>query len=651
MHRQNRNERPLFMPQSEPTCLLIAQSVPADNEKLAQLRPLLAQKFGLDAFLLKQRLVGRGPNLIAEGERNRLTQIATLMAEQGIRCRIIASQPPRFVPLRLRGVRRGNQTLSLLTDERVVDLGPEHRVLAILADLSGRAASKSLKHQVAQRVYNGIRAPRPLSDEELAKAALGGKPIVDLYRLDEEGKVDAGVRIFPGRFDPGGLGDLATLSTVGNLKAILTQVRKHAGSFRLQLDFGLANLPGCRLKTSEDGLHWQRDNLAALTRFGWLMAELDSTPAVSDPSSATVHPLVETLQKEIEDAEAETTAGEAESSSPVVTLPPPPSTSGAKQTTSARLTLGMAAAAGFGLLTATGTDQVATALRFSLRTGLLPALLSGLCCWGGFHFLRLKRHIENTPTSKTRSLSMGLVELQGRAIRKYALVSPVSQLPCVFYRLRKYRRDSKNNWRLKSSSDSDHVPFYLEDDTGRVTIDPRGASVSARQRQEFYGDRTTSLFGNIGAGSNEKWIEDIVAENTHLYILGQAREKRRPRTTLRDRVTRALQELKRDPDAMQKYDRDGDGRICASEWEQARTRIEQQVLQDSLAESPGRQAQSDRVLVGRPRQRSIPYVIAETASERHLLRNYTLLILPLFVGALGGLVWTVLTLRDYLLLQ
>jgi hypothetical protein len=102
---------------------------------------------------------------------------------------------------------------------------------------------------------------------------------------------------------------------------------------------------------------------------------------------------------------------------------------------------------------------------------------------------------------------------------------------------------------------------------------------------------------------------------------------------------------------MQKYDRDGDGRICASEWEQARTRIEQQVLQDSLAESPGRQAQSDRVLVGRPRQRSIPYVIAETASERHLLRNYTLLILPLFVGALGGLVWTVLTLRDYLLLQ
>jgi hypothetical protein len=86
---QHCNERSFFMPQSEPTCLLIARSVPSDNERLAQLRPLLAQKYGLDAFALQQRLIGRGSNLIARGGRSRLSEIATLLTERGIRCKIV----------------------------------------------------------------------------------------------------------------------------------------------------------------------------------------------------------------------------------------------------------------------------------------------------------------------------------------------------------------------------------------------------------------------------------------------------------------------------------------------------------------------------------------------------------------------------------
>lgn len=305
-------------------------------------------------------------------------------------------------------------------------------------------------------------------------------------------------------------------------------------------------------------------------------------------------------------------------------------------------------AVGFGLLTATGTDMVFSTLRVGIRTAILPALLTGLCFWGALHFWRLKRHVENTPTSKTRSLSMGLVELKGRATRKFALVSPLSQLPCIFYRLRKYRRDSKNNWRLSSSTDSGHVPFYLEDDTGRVTIDPRGASVTARHRQESYGGHSNTIFGSIGGTGSEKWIEEMVTEGTQLYILGQARENKRRGTSLRARVTRALQELKRNPDALQQYDRDGDGHLCETEWEHARSSIEQQVLQESLAGDRTRITQSERVIVGRPRQRSIPFVIAETESERHLVRNYILLTLPLFVGSLGGLIWTILTLINFL---
>lgn len=632
------------MPQSSPTYQLIAQSIPSDNEKLAQLRTLLARKYQLDGYLLQQRLIGRGPSLISEGSREHLEAIAEPLAEQDIRCWIIAAQPPRFVPLRLRGLRTDNGQLSLVTDERIVTLDPGHRVLAILADLSGEAAAKNLKYLMAQRVYSGVHEVKPLSDEELTRAILRGKPVLDLYRFNELGSVDAGVRILPGRFDTSGLGEHATLSAVGNLKIILEQVRSHVQDVRLVLDFGLANLPGCRLKNADEGLHWQRDNLAALTRFGWLMSELAPSEAYGrEMSGAAPLPLIRTLSQETEED-----SPDAPSATPsLASLPAPPSADDSRRSIKPRLTLGFAVATGFGLLTAIDNDLLATALKFGLRTAILPMILSGACLWGGFHFLRLKRHIENTPTSKARSLAMGMVELQGRAVRKYALVSPVSQLPCVFYRLRKYRRDSKNNWRLSHSADSSHVPFYLEDETGKVTIDPRGASISARERQESYGDRSTSLFGSIGS-SDEKWVEEVVSEGARLFILGEAGASHRARIPLRERVTKALQELKRNPDALRFYDRDGDGRICEAEWEQARSAIERQILQQSLANEHMQPIQSDRVVIKRPRRRSIPFVIAQTESELHLVRNYALLTLPLFAGALAGMTWTLMTLKDYL---
>lgn len=615
-----------------------------DTPELARLRPLLADRFGLDAYILQQRLIGRGPNLIAEGAMDRLLAIATMLSDHDIDCRIIEARPPRFAPLRLRGVRIAGEQIDLLTDERTVAFGPGHRVLAVLADISGGAAAKNLKYLMAQRVYAGARESRPPGDDEMVKAILRGQPILDLYRFDAEGNIDAGVRALPGRFDPSGLGESGTLSAVRNLSVILEETRKRAGSVHMALDFGIANLPGCRLKTPEDGIHWQRDNLAALTRYGWMMAALESAQAPGALAATIEHPLIATLKEELREAVAD-------APDPAVVaapLPPPPLRRPTRSGAGRRLVLGMAAATGFGLLTATGSDILAACLKWGVQSSVLPGMLTGLCFLGGFHFLKLKRHVENTPTSKTRSLSMGLVELQGRAVRKYALVSPVGQLPCVYYRLRKYRRDSKNNWRLSDVTDSGHVPFYLEDETGKVIIDPDGASVSARSKQESYGGQTASLFGTFGGDSSEKWIEETVAEGARLFILGQARENRQASPPLRERVSRALREVKRTPGAMQRYDTDGDGRICEKEWERARISIEHQVLQQDLAGGEETRGQSDRVIVGRPRQRSIPFVIAETVSEQHLLRKYSLVILPLFSGALGGLIWTILTLKDYL---
>ncbi len=71
----------------------------------------------------------------------------------------------------------------------------------------------------------------------------------------------------------------------------------------------------------------------------------------------------------------------------------------------------------------------------AFASGAIPAFIAILALWYGFYLLRMKRSIENTPTSKIRSVAMGMVEVKGKAIRKHALVSPMTQTSCVFYRL------------------------------------------------------------------------------------------------------------------------------------------------------------------------------------------------------------------------
>ncbi len=51
----------------------------------------------------------------------------------------------------------------------------------------------------------------------------------------------------------------------------------------------------------------------------------------------------------------------------------------------------------------------------------------------GIALLRIKRVIENLPTSKILSMPMGLVEVKGKAKWKEKLYSPISETPCVYY--------------------------------------------------------------------------------------------------------------------------------------------------------------------------------------------------------------------------
>src|SRR6266496_6391825 len=97
----------------------------------------------------------------------------------------------------------------------------------------------------------------------------------------------------------------------------------------------------------------------------------------------------------------------------------------------------------------------------------------------GFRLLQRKRLILNTPSSKIRSASMGLVEISGLATGPYVMVSPLKQVECYYYQSTAWemRRRGKNNEWVKVAEENLQVPFYLDDSTDKVLVDPRGADL------------------------------------------------------------------------------------------------------------------------------------------------------------------------------
>lgn len=112
----------------------------------------------------------------------------------------------------------------------------------------------------------------------------------------------------------------------------------------------------------------------------------------------------------------------------------------------------------------------------------------------GFHLLARKRLLLNTPTSKIRSASMGLVEVSGLATGPYTLPAPITGRACYLYRTTAWQQheSGKNRDWVKVAEETLHVPFFLDDNTGKLLVEPRGAELDLhRDFREEYG---ASLF-------------------------------------------------------------------------------------------------------------------------------------------------------------
>jgi hypothetical protein len=134
-------------------------------------------------------------------------------------------------------------------------------------------------------------------------------------------------------------------------------------------------------------------------------------------------------------------------------------------------------------------------------------VLALLCLWAALRANRHRRWVDDTPTSKTTGVFIGLVEVKGTAETERPLVSYLAQQPCVCYSwsveehwsrmVTETYTDSEGNTHTRTRTESgtttvasggEQAPFYLKDDLGvvagrRATEAPAGPDPQAGGRR------------------------------------------------------------------------------------------------------------------------------------------------------------------------
>src|SRR5271157_4830352 len=106
----------------------------------------------------------------------------------------------------------------------------------------------------------------------------------------------------------------------------------------------------------------------------------------------------------------------------------------------------------------------------------------------GFFKYREYRVLADTPQIPIRSVSMGLSHVAGTSTGGQPLTSPLTQVPCFYYEVKvekKVKKDDQETWE-ETGTERAEVPFYLQDETGKVLVNPERAEYNLPRA--FFGE-------------------------------------------------------------------------------------------------------------------------------------------------------------------
>ena len=131
----------------------------------------------------------------------------------------------------------------------------------------------------------------------------------------------------------------------------------------------------------------------------------------------------------------------------------------------------------------------------------------------GFRWSKMKRMIENVPTSKTRGVAVGITELKGRVqlIEDNSLRSPLTYSSSVWFRylVKEKQRSGKDSKWVTIEDTEQGLRFLCEDREGTIDVDPaRADMITCHKKSKRIGDR--------------QYTEWVLKARDPLYVLGRA---------------------------------------------------------------------------------------------------------------------------------
>ena len=168
----------------------------------------------------------------------------------------------------------------------------------------------------------------------------------------------------------------------------------------------------------------------------------------------------------------------------------------------------------------------------SLALGAGPVLF-----WRSFRDLRVRRLVQNTPTSRIRSMSMGLVEINGEVSPRSELAAPFSGRACAYWQVDIATRSRRNAWHVVHRNASGN-PFFLRDETGLALVYPQGAAarLNYQVQEECLGISLPDVYATYleeqrPAGSalwrlgSLRFRERVLEAGQRVYVLGTAQPR------------------------------------------------------------------------------------------------------------------------------
>lgn len=197
--------------------------------------------------------------------------------------------------------------------------------------------------------------------------------------------------------------------------------------------------------------------------------------------------------------------------------------------------------------------------------GVMLIILGLIMFYNSLKNLKIKRLIENVPTSKARSVAMGLAELKGKIESgNKTLTDPFDGRDCVYWHIhiQQYvKRGKRRTWVTRHKAKK-HVPFYLTDQTGSVLVNMQGANLKNVERDNeyesamFFSDdippkvedycnkENVKLRGWLGGKKRMRFRVTYLEPNDDIYIIGSARSPNLDETNGLKKITAVIDKPK-----------------------------------------------------------------------------------------------------------